>query len=106
MPRKTRKQRRQRGGDEQTQHAISQLRRFALRAQEGKPFKELQFGYNLGRLQEMIDGGGKKGMNAYWWTPLEPLVNAGQWDKVLDLIEKFRTEKVKDEYDEATVNKQ
>lgn len=105
MPRKTRRQRKQRGGDEQTQHAISQLKRFALRAQEGKPFKELQFGYNLGRLQEMIDGG-KKGMNEYWWTPLEPLVKEKKWDELLILIEKFRNEKVGKDYDEATVNKQ
>lgn len=54
----------------------------------------------------MIDGG-KKGMNAYWWTPLEPLVKEKKWTELLTLIEKFRIEKLNGEkYDEATVNKQ
>ena len=101
---RTQRRRKQRGGEDQIVHAISQLKRFALRAKEGQPFKELQFGYNLGRLQEMIDGGKEK-MNEYWWTPLEPHVKAKHWDTVLELIEKFRTEKVKKDYDEATVNK-
>ena len=48
---KTRRQKRkQRGGNNHIQHAVTQLKRFAERAKEGKPFKYLQFGYNLGRL--------------------------------------------------------
>lgn len=101
---KTQRRRRHRGGDDQIVHAISQLKRFTLRAKDGQPFKELQFGYNLGRLQEMIDGG-NQGMNKYWWSPLEPLVKEKKWDELLTLIEKFRVEKVKKDYDEATVNK-
>jgi len=105
MFRRTRKlKRRYRGGDDQEQHAISQLKRFAERAKEGKPFKMLQFGYNLGRLQEMIDGG-KPGMNEYWWKPLEPLVEKSDWESLSKLVDKFREEKVKKDYDMPTVNK-
>lgn len=105
MSNKTQKRRKhQRGGDDQEQHAISQLKRFALRASEGKPFKILQFGYNLGRLQEMIDGG-KKNMNEYWWKPIEPLVAEEEWDKLIKVIDRFREEKVKKDYDEETLKK-
>ena len=103
MSNKTRK-RRFRGGGEQEKHSISQLKRFVLRAKEGKPFKILQFGYNLGRLQEMIDGG-KPGMNEYWWKPLEPLVEKSDWESLSKLVDKFREEKVKKDYDMPTVNK-
>jgi len=103
MSNKTRK-RRFRGGGEQEKHSISQLKRFVLRAKEGKPFKILQFGYNLGRLQEMADPK-VVGAQKYWWSPVETLVEEKKWDELLDLIEKFRTEKVKEEFDEATVKK-
>lgn len=105
MANKTRKHRRkQKGGEDQLQHAISQLKRFASRASEGKPFKTLQFGYNLGRLQEMIDGG-KERMNEYWWKPIEPLVLEEKWDELIKVIDRFREEKVQKDYDDATVKK-
>jgi hypothetical protein len=94
----------QKGGDDQLQHAISQLKRFASRAKEGKPFKTLQFGYNLGRLQEMIDGG-KERMNEYWWKPVEPLIEKEKWEELIKVIDRFREEKVKQEYHTETVNK-
>lgn len=105
MSNKTQKRRRrQRGGDDQLQHAISQLKRFVSRAKEGKPFKILQFGYNLGRLQEMVEPK-VVGAQKYWWSPVETLVEEKKWDELLELIEKFRNEKVKEEYDVPTVNK-
>lgn len=102
---KTRRHRRrsQRGGNDQIQHAVSQLKRFAERAKEGSPFKSLQFGYNLGRLQEMVDGG-KEGMNVYWWKPIEPLIEGEKWEELSKKIDEFR-EKVGKEYDEATIHK-
>ena len=100
----TRRRTLRRGGSPQTQHSISQLKRFTLRAKEGKPFKELQFGYNLGRLQEMMDSQ-VSGAQKYWWSPVEALVESKSWDELLDLIEKFRVDRVKVDYDEATVNK-
>jgi hypothetical protein len=93
----------QKGGDDQIQHSVSQLKRFAERAKEGKPFKSVQFGYNLGRLQEMIDGG-KVGMNVYWWKPIEPLIEDKKWEELSKKIDEFR-EKTGKEYDEATVQK-
>ena len=104
MTRRTRRKRIQRGGDDQIQHCISQLKRFAERAKEGKAFKSLQFGYNLGRLQEMVDGG-KPNMNEYWWKPVEPLVNEQKWEELSKKIDEFR-EKVEKQYDEATVKKE
>lgn len=104
MAKKTLKRRKQRGGNEQLQHAVSQLKRFALRASEGKPFKSLQFGYNLGRLQEMVDGGKEK-MNEYYWKPIEPLVEKGEWAELIKVIDRFLEEKVKGVYDEATLKK-
>jgi hypothetical protein len=92
------------GGNAQMQHSISQLKRFVLRAKEGKPFRDLQFGYNLGRLQEMMDPQ-VKGAQKYWWSPLEILAEEHRWDELLELIEKFRVERVKVDYDEDTVNK-
>jgi len=100
----TRRRRLRKGGSPQMQHSISQLKRFTLYAKEGHPFKELQFGYNLGRLQEMMDSQ-VSGAQKYWWSPVEELVNAKNWDGLLDKIEKFRVERVKVDYDEATVNK-
>lgn len=100
----TRRRRLKRGGSPQLQHAISQLKRFTLRAKEGQPFKELQFGYNLGRLQEMMDSQ-VSGAQKYWWSPVEELVSQKNWDGLLVLIEKFRVERIKVDYDEATVNK-
>ena len=102
--RETKRRRLRRGGSPQVQHSISQLKRFTLRAKEGQPFKELQFGYNLGRLQEMMDSQ-VSGAQKYWWSPVEELVNAKNWDGLLDLIEKFRVERANVDYDEATVNK-
>jgi len=102
--RQTKRRRLKPGGNLQLQHAISQLKRFTLRAKEGQPFKELQFGYNLGRLQEMMDSQ-VSGAQKYWWSPVEELVSAKNWDGLLDIIEKFRIERVRVDYDESTVNK-
>ena len=104
MPNKTQKRKRHRGGGEQEKHSLSQLKRFVMRAKEDKPFKILQFGYNLGRLQEMVDPK-ISGAQKYWWSPVEKLVEEKKWDELLELIEKFRTEKVNEEYDGPTVNK-
>jgi len=104
MPKNRTRRRKMKGGNAQMQHSISQLKRFVLRAKEGKPFRDLQFGYNLGRLQEMMDPQ-VKGAQKYWWSPLEILAEEHRWDELLELIEKFRVERVKVDYDEDTVNK-
>ena len=106
MKTRRRNRRKLKGGgiEEAKQHSISQLKRFVLRANEGSEFKSLQFGYNLGRLQEMMDPV-VSGAQKYWWSPVEALVNEKKWDDLLELIEKMRTERLKVEYDEATVDK-
>jgi hypothetical protein len=91
------------GSPDQIIHAVSQLKRFAERAKEGKEFRVLQFGYNLGRLQEMMDCRKEK-MNAVWWTPIEPLVEAKNWDALSAKIDELRL-RTNLAYDTATVNK-
>ena len=86
MSRKTRKtRRRQRGGAGQKEHSLSQLWRYASDASSGKPFNSLQFGYNLGRLQEMVEPG-VEGAQRRWWVPTEPLVNSSEWEELKNLI--------------------
>jgi hypothetical protein len=90
---------------EQLAHCVSQLRRFALRARERQGFYALQFGYNAGRLQEMLGGA------ADWWLEAAAAVGvvdgpapASAWDAVLAAVERVR-ERAGVAYDEATVNK-
>lgn len=86
MPRKTRKtRRRQCGGGGQKEHSLSQLWRYASEASSGKPFNYLQFGYNLGRLQEMVEPG-VEGAQMRWWVPTEPLVKSSNWEELKNLI--------------------
>lgn len=101
---KTRRHRKLRGGNkEQIEHAISQLKRFTERAKEGQEFNALQFGYNLGRAQEMVDGSISKS-HEIWWKPIEPLVLAKKWDDLSAKIDTLKT-RAKVDYDEPTVNK-
>lgn len=96
------KTRRQSGGNKHVQHAVSQLKRFAERAKEGKPFKHLQFGYNLGRLQEMVDPG--EGKHVTWWKPVEPLVEESKWSELSDKIDELLT-KTGVSYDDELIKK-
>jgi len=71
----------------QIQHCITQLMRFTLCVGEGKPFRTLQFGYNLGRLQELC-----KSIGTYksWWPPIEKAITAQRWDLLAEHIESIR----------------
>jgi len=80
-----RRKRVQKGGNKQKSHSLSQLWRFAFEASDGKPFYSLQFGYNLGRLQEMCQSG-VAGAQQNWWTPVEPLVLGKDWEGLKNLI--------------------
>jgi hypothetical protein len=100
--RKVTRRRRQIGGSaEQIQHCISQLKRFAERAKEGKVFNSLQFGYNLGRIQEMVNP--EPGANKKWWKPVETLVESKDWTGLSAKIDELKPGDV--EYDMPTVNK-
>jgi len=84
MPRKTRR-RKHRGGAGQKEHSLSQLWRYASDASSGKSFNSLQFGYNLGRLQEMVEPD-VAGAQRRWWVPTEPLVVSSNWEELKNLI--------------------
>ena len=72
---------------DQIQHCITQLMRFTLCVAEGKPFRTLQFGYNLGRLQEIC-----KSIGTYksWWPPIEKAISKERWDLLAEHVESIR----------------
>jgi hypothetical protein len=87
---KTRRKRLKKGGSKQKSHSLSQLWRFVFLASKGEEFNALQFGYNLGRLQEMCEPG-VEGAQKNWWTIAEPLVIAKDWNSLKDVIQdRFR----------------
>jgi hypothetical protein len=61
---------------EQVRHCFSQLLRFTLAACGGNDFNALQFGYNLGRMQEILQPSVKTGSAGRdcWWRRIEHLV--------------------------------
>jgi hypothetical protein len=69
----------------QKEHSLSQLLRFVSEAEKGNVFNALQFGYNLGRLQEMVEPN-IKGAQKRWWSPVEPLVHEQKWQELTRLI--------------------
>ena len=75
------------GTRKQIQHCITQLMRFVLCVGQGKPFRTLQFGYNLGRLQELCKS---IGTHKSWWSPIERAVELERWDLLAEHIEKIR----------------
>lgn len=72
-------------GKHQVQHCADQLYRFANLAENGRKFRSAQFGYNLGRLQEMILP------EVIFWKHYEPLILEKNWAQiklsVMQLIE-------------------
>jgi len=47
----------------------------------------LQFGYNLGRLQELCDESNRPDI---WWTPVENLIQRKEWTKLYKHIDIIR----------------
>ena len=76
---------RKKSQQKQKEHALSQLYRFASDASKGKSFNSLQFGYNLGRLQEMVEPD-VVGAQKRWWSPIEPLVQNHNWLELMHFI--------------------
>lgn len=64
-------------------HCFYQLYRFADAAERGGEFRAMQFGLNLGRVQEMLGSHGGPDM---WWRPFEALVAAKNWAAVKGLV--------------------
>ena len=84
----------------QVQHCVSQLRRFCNCFMKGDMKRLLQFGYNLGRLQELC---GETEKHLVWWKPIDKAVGAGEWQQLSDYIDLIKTT-IGIEYDETTVN--
>ena len=101
MPRRnTRKTRRGGGNDkEQIQHALSQLKRFANCFKQGDMKRLLQFGYNLGRLQELC---GETAHPEIWWKPFETMINEKKWDELNSYLDEL-LHSLGISYDEQTV---
>jgi hypothetical protein len=64
-------------------HCLHQLLRFANLALKGHPFRALQFGYNLGRLQEILES---IGGHEFWWKPFEKQIEDKNWISVAVMV--------------------
>jgi hypothetical protein len=69
---------------EQIVHCLSQLRRFSHCFLENDFSRMLQFGYNLGRLQELC---GETNHPEIWWSPIEKLIAQKEWGKLFKMID-------------------
>ena len=87
--------------DQQKQivHCMSQLKRFAPCKEN--PIRLYQFFYNLGRLQELLGETTKPGI---WWSPIEALINAGNYVALPSHIDKLQ-ELIGLPYDDALIAK-
>ena len=86
---------------EQIIHCLSQLKRFADCIAKGDSSRVLQFGYNLGRLQELC---GETTHPELWWKPIEKAIEAKDWVELDAYLEELR-EALGVEYDKATLEK-
>ena len=89
------------GKKEQVIHCLSQLKRFSECFQKGDTSRLLQFGYNLGRLQELC---GETSYPEIWWKPIETAIIEKNWDKLDSQIKEIQ-EVLSIEFDEATLKK-
>lgn len=97
---RTRRLRRQRAGrltsenitrlstrNRQIIHCISQLKRFVVCFQQGDMKRLLQFGYNLGRLQELC---GETTHPEVWWKPIETMIQEKSWSELDSYLDELR----------------
>jgi hypothetical protein len=72
------------------EHCMHQCWRFAHLATQGHPFRTLQFGFNIGRAQEIL---GSIGGVDYWWRQIERVVAAARqpsdYQLVVNLIRNY-----------------
>jgi len=84
-------------------HCLSQLRRFCDCFIKGDNSRVLQFGYNLGRLQELC---GETTKHKLWWKPAEAAftkgMSTGNWADLSTHVETIKGA-LGVEYDDATV---
>ncbi len=86
---------------EQIIHCISQLKRFSECFKTNPTQRILQFGYNLGRLQELV---GDTTHPEIWWKPIEKAIEDKNWKDLEEYIEELR-DALGVEYDKATLEK-
>jgi hypothetical protein len=79
----------------QIRHCVSQLKRFAQCFEKGDEGRLLQFGYNLGRLQELCH---ETRFPSLWWNPIEAMVKEKNWSALLTHIDAMK-ESMGIEYD-------
>ena len=82
-------------------HSLSQLKRFAICFKTGDTARMLQFGYNLGRLQEMC---GETTHPEIWWKPIETAIQEKAWHDLESYIDEIR-DVLDVEYDKSTLEK-
>ena len=84
-------------------HCVSQLRRFCDCFMIGDTRRVLQFGYNLGRLQELC---GETTKHTIWWKPIDSRfakgMTTGDWSELSSYIDTIQ-QSLGVEYDPATV---
>ena len=115
MAKKTRKQRGgtkipdenrariRKSADKSTQiiHCLSQLKRFGDCLAKGDASRTLQFGYNLGRLQELCS---ETTHPEIWWKPIEKAIESKDWKGLDEYLDEIR-ETLNVEYDRSTIEK-
>lgn len=89
------------GKHDQIVHCVSQLRRFSHCFFEKDCRRMMQFGYNLGRLQELC---GETVYPEIWWRPIEKLVEKEEWGKLFKMIDSISS-LLEVEYDENVLRK-
>ena len=82
-------------------HCISQLKRFSECFKTDPANRILQFGYNLGRLQELV---GDTTHPEIWWKPIEKAIEEKNWNDLDAYIEDLR-DTLGVDYDQATIAK-
>ena len=80
-------------------HCISQLKRFTACFKKGEMNRLLQFGYNLGRLQELC---GETAHPEVWWKPFEVMIKEEKWDELDSYIDELR-DSLNISYEEKTI---
>jgi hypothetical protein len=79
---------------DQVWHCLDQLTRFALETKDRKGFCALQFGFNLGRVQEILQPclhDHQKAGRDCWWRRYEALAGVEDYDGIVKLTEKIRS---------------
>lgn len=82
-------------------HCLSQLKRFSPCFQSGNTLRMVQFGYNLGRLQELC---GETTHPEIWWTPIETAIKDSNWDDLNVYIDDLQ-KALQVDYDTSVVDK-